>query len=230
MNARGIFITGTDTGIGKTFCSVGLVEAAVARGVRVGVMKPVAAGATRGADGWRNEDAEQLIAAAHCTLPYDWVNPYCLPEAMSPHLAARAAGVTLDLPTIRSYCERIAFANDWTLVEGAGGWLAPLNDTESIADLARALAFPVLMVVGLRLGCLNHAQLTWNAIAASGCRRAGWVANRVDPTMVAADANLQTLSERLGEAPLATIPHAASPAARRAALDSAASRLCNVSL
>ncbi len=230
MNTRGVFVTGTDTGIGKTFCSVGLIEAAVARGVRVGVMKPVAAGATHGADGWRNEDAEQLIAAAHSTLPYDWVNPYCLPEPMSPHLAARAAGVALDLAAIRSCCERISFGSDWTLIEGAGGWLAPLTDRETIADLARLLDFPVLMVVGLKLGCLNHAQLTWHAISASGCRRAGWIANRIDPTMAAVDANLQTLSERLGEAPLATIPHGASPAARRAALDSAASRLCNVSL
>lgn len=230
MNTRGVFVTGTDTGIGKTFCSVGLVEAAVARGVRVGVMKPVAAGATRRPDGWRNEDAEQLIAAAQSTLPYGWVNPYCLPEPMSPHLAARAAGVALDLPTIQSYCERIAFASDWTLVEGAGGWLAPLTDHETIADLARLLDFPVLLVVGLKLGCLNHAQLTWDAIAASGCRRAGWIANGVDPTMAAVDANLQTLSERLGEAPLATIPHGASRTARRAALDSVASRLCNVSL
>lgn len=229
MNTRGVFITGTDTGIGKTFCSVGLVEAAIARGVRVGVMKPVAAGATRGADGWRNEDAEQLIAAAGTSLPYDWVNPYCLPEPLSPHLAARAAGVTLDLPTIRSYCERIAFASDWMLVEGAGGWLAPLTDRETIADLARLLDFPVLMVVGMKLGCLNHAQLTWHAIAASGCRRAGWIANGIDPAMLAADANLQTLTERLGEAPLATIPHAATGAARRAALDSAASRLLRVS-
>ncbi|HPM25466.1 MAG TPA: dethiobiotin synthase [Phycisphaerae bacterium] len=230
MNSRGVFVTGTDTGIGKTFCSVGLVEAAVARGVRVGVMKPVAAGATRRADGWRNDDAEQLISAARSTLPYDCVNPYCLPEPLSPHLAARAAGVTLDLAVIRSGCERISFGSDWTLVEGAGGWLAPLTDRETIADLARLLDFPVLMVVGLKLGCLNHAQLTWNAVAASGCRRAGWIANRIDPTMAAADANLQTLSERLGEAPLATIPHGASPAARRTALDSAASRLCNVSL
>jgi dethiobiotin synthetase len=229
MSPRGVFITGTDTGIGKTFCSVGLVEAAVARGVRVGVMKPVAAGAARGADGWRNEDAEQLLAAAQSTLSYDWVNPYCLPEPISPHLAARAAGVTIDLPTIRGYCERIAFESDWTLVEGAGGWLAPLNDSENIADLAQLLDFPVLMVVGMRLGCLNHAQLTWSAIAASRCRRAGWIANGIDPAMPAADANLQTLSQRLGEPPLATIPHAASPAARRAALDSAASRLLQVS-
>jgi dethiobiotin synthetase len=230
MNRRGVFVTGTDTGIGKTFCSVGLIEAAVARGVRVGVMKPVAAGATRGADGWRNEDAEQLIAAAQSALPYDSVNPYCLPEPLSPHLAARAAGVTLDLAAIHSCCERISFGSDWTLVEGAGGWLAPLTDRETIADLARLLDFPVLMIVGLKLGCLNHAQLTWNAIAASDCRRAGWIANAIDPTMAAVDANLQTLSERLGEAPLATILHGASPAARRAALDSAASRLCNVSL
>lgn len=229
MNHRGVFITGTDTGIGKTFCSVGLIEAAVARGVRVGVMKPVAAGATRSAVGWRNEDAERLITAARSTLPYDWVNPYCLPEPLSPHLAARTAGVALDLSTIQGYCERIAFENDWTLVEGAGGWLAPLNDTESIADLARALDFPVLMIVGLRLGCLNHARLTWDAIAASGCRRAGWIANGIDPSMMAIDANLQTLVERLGEAPMATLPHGASPAARRAALDSAASRLLAVS-
>lgn len=232
MNAarHGVFVTGTDTGIGKTWCSVGLLEALAARGLRVAGLKPVAAGAVQTRAGWRNDDALALQAAASVPLPYEQVNPLCLPEPCSPHLAARAAGRRIDLDTLAAHCERVAFDCDWLLVEGAGGWLAPLTDEETIADLAQRLDLPVLLVVGMRLGCLNHAQLAWQAIGRDGCRRAGWIANVIDPATARLDEQIETLTRRLGCAPLAALAHGLEPAARRAALSAAAWRLYNVSL
>ncbi len=227
---RGTFVTGTDTGIGKTWCAVGLLEALGERGLRVAGLKPVAAGAAQTAAGWRNDDALALQAAATIALPYETVNPLCLPEPCSPHLAARAAGRDIDIAALAAHCERVAFECDWLLVEGAGGWLAPLTEELSIADFARRLGLPVLLVVGMRLGCLNHAQLTWQAIARDGCRRAGWIANVVEPTALRLREQVETLTRRLGSAPLAVLAHGLEPAARRAALAAAAWRLYNVSL
>jgi dethiobiotin synthetase len=225
-----VFVTGTDTEIGKTWCSVGLLDALAARGLRVAGLKPVAAGAVPTAAGWRNDDALALQAAASVELPYDRVNPVCLPEPCSPHLAAKAAGVRIDLDALAAHCERVAFECDWLLVEGAGGWLAPLTDEQTIADLARRLGLPVLMVVGMRLGCLNHAQLSWEAIARDGCQRAGWIANVVDPHTARLGEQVETLTRRLGSAPLAVLARGLEPPARRAALTAAAWRLYNVSL
>jgi dethiobiotin synthetase len=227
---RGVFVTGTDTEIGKTWCSVGLLEALAARGLRVAGLKPVAAGAVHTTAGWRNDDALALQAAASVVLPYERVNPLCLPEACSPHLAARAAGVRIDLAALVTHCERVAFDTDWLLVEGAGGWLAPLTEEQSIADFAQRLGMPVLLVVGMRLGCLNHAQLTWEAMDRHGCRRAGWIANVVDPLTPRLDEQVETLTRRLGGAPLAVLPRGLETAARRAALALAAWRLYTVSL
>jgi dethiobiotin synthetase len=221
----GVFVTGTDTEVGKTWCSIGLVEAMVATGRRVGVMKPVAAGATLGAEGWRNDDAVALARAANTGHPYEWVNPYCLRQPMAPHLAARIDDVRLDFAVIGTRYQQIAADSDWVLVEGAGGWLAPLTDTLSIADLAARLALPVLMVVGMRLGCLNHAQLTWQAITASGVPRAGWIANVIDPDVVELDAQIATLTQRLGAAPLARVGWREDGVTRRRALAAAAARL-----
>lgn len=227
--ARGVFVTGTDTGIGKTWCSVGLLEGVAALGLRAVGLKPIAAGATPTVDGWRNDDALALQRAANVTLTYAQVNPCCLRAPLSPHLAARAEGRVIELAELRTHCERIASACDWMLVEGAGGWLVPLTERESIADLAQLLDLPVLLVVGIRLGCLNHAQLSWEAIARSGCSQAGWVANQVDPEVDAADAQVDTLTQRLGVPPLARVPHTTDAAARRAALAAAAVRLSGVS-
>jgi dethiobiotin synthetase len=225
----GVFVTGTDTEVGKTWCSVGLVEAMVATGCRVGVMKPVAAGALATPDGWRNDDALALQQAANTGHPYEWINPYCLRQPMSPHLAAKIDDVRIEFDHLDSIYRQIAADSGWVLVEGAGGWLAPLTDTQSIADLAARLALPVLMVVGMRLGCLNHAQLTWQAIAARGLPRAGWIANVIDPEIAALEAQLETLTQRLGCAPLARIGWREDGTARRTALAAAVSGLCNVS-
>jgi dethiobiotin synthetase len=227
--AGGVFVTGTDTEVGKTWCSVGLVEAMVATGRRVGVMKPVAAGAVATPDGWRNEDALALQHAANTGHPYSWINPYCLREPMSPHLAAKIDDVRVDFDVLDNRYSQIAADSDWVLVEGAGGWLAPLTDTLSIADLAARLALPVVMVVGMRLGCLNHAQLTWQSIAARSLPQAGWIANVIDPEVGALEAQLETLTQRLGCPPLARVGWREDGAARRDALAAAVSGLCNVS-
>src|SRR5580698_6915263 len=162
--AAGLFITGTDTGIGKTVVARLIVRSMVASAVRVAVMKPVAAGGIMTEQGLRNEDALGLIADCNVVMPYASVNPYCLSAPVSPHLAARDAGLTIELDHLEQQFATLAAAADCVIVEGAGGWLAPLNDQQFIADLAATLDLPVLLVVGLRLGCLNHALLTAAAI------------------------------------------------------------------
>jgi len=222
MSARGLFVTGTDTGIGKTVVACALVRAFLARGERVAVMKPIASGAMRTAEGLRNEDALSLIAATGRPLRYDLVNPFCFEPAISPHIAADDDKIEIDLGTIRAAFEALAVDCDRVVVEGAGGWLAPVSRRESMADLARALDVPVVMVVGLRLGCLNHAQLTRQAIRATGVRFAGWIANRLGPPMEREAENLATLEERLAEPPLALVPFCTE---RQLLLEAAAAQL-----
>jgi dethiobiotin synthetase len=206
MTSKGIFITGTDTGVGKTVVSVALTRALAARGVRVSVMKPVASGSDPTPAGLRNSDALALMSAASVDAGYDIVNPYCFAPPISPHIAAREAGVEIDLQFLRSRFDALADGSDYVVVEGAGGWLAPVSDTAAMADLAAALALPVLLVVGLRLGCLNHALLTRESMATRGAAFAGWVANAIDPGFERAAENLATLTARLGAPPLAHVP------------------------
>jgi dethiobiotin synthetase len=208
----GLFVTGTDTAVGKTVVARLLVRSLAAGGARVAVMKPVAAGADLTPEGLRNEDALGLIADSNVALPYDTVNPYCLAEPVSPHLAARAAGVTIELARIQECFARLRDSADHVIVEGAGGWLVPLGERLFVADLAAALALPVLLVVGLRLGCLNHALLTAAAIRQRGLRLAGWVANHIDPDFARLPENLLTLQQHLGMPPLAVVAHGAQAA------------------
>jgi len=224
IRPRGFFVTGTDTGVGKTVVATALTRALVARGRRVAVMKPVASGSDPTPEGLRNADALALIAAGNVAVPYEAVNPYCFLPPISPHIAAREAGVAVDLALLRARLDALAAGSDCVVVEGAGGWLAPISETAAIADLATTLGLPVLLVVGLRLGCLNHARLTREAIAARGAAFAGWVANAVDPGFERAAENLATLTAHLGE-PLARV---AFMAAGQAApeLSEAAARLC----
>ena len=204
----GLFVTGTDTGVGKTVVARLIVRSLAATGVRVAVMKPVAAGSFMTLAGPRNEDALGLIADSNVVMPYATVNPYCLAEPVSPHLAARQAGVTIELAHLAECFATLQAAADLVIVEGAGGWLAPLNDREFIADLAAALDLPVLLVVGLRLGCLNHTLLTAAAIRQRGVVLAGWIANHIDPDFPRVEENLATLEQHLGMAPIARIGHA----------------------
>jgi dethiobiotin synthetase len=206
VNARGVFITGTDTGVGKTVVAAAVVRGLVARGLRVAVMKPVASGSERTPEGLRNEDALRLIAASNVAAAYERVNPYCFEPAISPHIAAEEAGIAIDLTRIRQSFEGLASSSDRIVVEGAGGWLAPVGSHDTIADLAAVLELPTVLVVGLRLGCINHALLTKLAIHSRGVRFAGWVANTIDPAMSRRRENIETLTRLLGEPPLAMVP------------------------
>jgi dethiobiotin synthetase len=206
VNTRGVFITGTDTGVGKTVVAAGLVRGLVAQGQRVAVMKPIASGSERTSEGLRNEDALALMAASNVPAPYASVNPYCFEPAISPHIAADDAGIRVDLAQIRRSFESLADRSDWLVAEGAGGWLAPIGAATSIRDLAETLHLPVVMVVGLRLGCINHALLTKLAIESHGARFAGWVANTIDPAMARRTENLETLIRLIGKPPLAIVP------------------------
>jgi dethiobiotin synthetase len=207
---RSLFIAGTDTGVGKTWFAVQLLEALTRAGVRAAGMKPVAAGAMPTADGLRNEDALALIAASRAKLPYELVNPYCLAEPTSPHLAAAASRITIECALIKANFDTISAQKDTIIVEGAGGWLAPIGSPTTpgqvgptMADVALALQLPVLLVVGVRLGCINHALLTADAIRRSGLRLIGWVANPVDPAFADQDRFVESLAMRLPEPLLA---------------------------
>jgi dethiobiotin synthetase len=203
---RGFFITGTDTGVGKTLIAVALTRALVARGLRTAVMKPVAAGGIHTPEGLRNDDALELLAASNVKAPYEDVNPWMLSMPASPHLAARADGVSIRHERIAAAFARLGEISDLVIVEGAGGWYAPISATETMADIAGKLALPVVLVVGLRLGCLNHALLTREALRAGGIVFAGWIANRLAAEMPLVGANIDTLSSRFGAAPLAVVP------------------------
>ena len=209
--SRGFFITGTDTGVGKTLASVALTRALVARGLRVAVMKPVAAGTVKTPEGEFNDDALDLLAASNVKAAYEDVNPWLLQTPASPHLAARFDGVSIRHERIVGAYLRLAKHADLLLAEGAGGWLAPISATETMADVAERLALPVILVVGLRLGCLNHALLTRDGIRARGLPFAGWIANRLQSEMPFANANIETLTTRFGVAPLGVIPVGTDP-------------------
>ncbi|HEY5790721.1 MAG TPA: dethiobiotin synthase, partial [Gammaproteobacteria bacterium] len=205
-SARGLFVTGTDTGVGKTLVAAALRLRLRAAGLRVAGYKPVAAGCDAGAGGLRNSDAELLRASATERWPYAAVNPYALAPPIAPHLAAAEAGVTLDLERLVAGYATLAEASDAVVVEGAGGWLVPLDDRLTLADLAARLGLDVVLVVGVRLGCLNHALLTAASVAAHGLRLAGWVANVIDPEVERLDGQLETLRRRLAAPCLGCIP------------------------
>ena len=203
---QGFFVTGTDTGVGKTLVAVALTRAFVARGIRTAVMKPVAAGVVQTPDGPRNDDALELLAQSNVSATYEDVNPWLLTTPASPHLAARHDGVTISHDRILAAHRRLAEQADLVIVEGAGGWLAPISSVATMADIAGKLAMPVILVVGLRLGCLNHALLTREAIRSCGLPFAGWIANKMTAEMPLANANIETLASRFGVAPLAIVP------------------------
>lgn len=211
MAAVSYFVTGTDTEVGKTLVSCALLRALAGRHTKVVGMKPVAAGTQATPQGPQNEDVLALRAAGTLAVAPELDNPYCFDDPVSPHIAARRAGQTISVDLLAERYRRLAAQADAVVVEGAGGFLVPLNDQHTSADLAQALGLPVVLVVGLRLGCLNHALLTQEAILARGLTLAGWVANRIDPAMRSADDNLATLRARLKAPLLADIPWLAQP-------------------
>lgn len=204
---NGIFVTGTDTGVGKTLISCALLHAYAAMGKRAVGMKPVAAGC----EGEACEDVALLMAASSIRAPADWVNPYAFVPPIAPHVAAQEAGVTIRLETIRDAYQNLANLAEMVVVEGVGGFRVPLNRREDTADLAAALGLPVVLVVGMRLGCLSHALLTAEVVAARGLRLAGWVANHIDPAMERFGSSLDALRQRLDAPLLAVVEYAPHP-------------------
>lgn len=208
MNGKGVFITGTDTEVGKTYVAAAVVSALTGRGLRVCGYKPVAAGCEQTADGWRNEDALQLQAAGNSKASYAQLNPVALPPAIAPHIAAEELAVSLSVSHLLQAQQYLQAQHDWVVTEGAGGWTVPLNDQERLSDLAIAMRQPVILVVGMRLGCINHALLTAEAIGASGLPLIGWVANHLSANMPRAAENRQAIAERLTAPLLAELPYA----------------------
>jgi dethiobiotin synthetase len=217
--SRGLFVTGTDTGVGKTLVACALVHALRARGLRVAPMKPVAAGAILRDGSWVNEDTLALAeAAGPGAPPLSDITPVLLREPMAPHIAAARENRSIAVPSLVDAHHRLAKDADFTVVEGVGGFRVPLGPKIDSADLAVALGLPVVLVVGLRLGCLNHALLTAAAIELAKLRLAGWIANAIDPAMTAAEENIAALAERLPAPLLGSLPF--SPAANALVLAS----------
>ena len=208
--SQAYFITGTDTEIGKTHATCALLATAAHQGLRSVALKPVAAGTD--ATG-RNDDVVRLMAASNVSLPERTVNPWLLTEPLSPHIAARHAGVEITAATIIETFHLADERTDLILVEGVGGLYVPLSDTLTQPELIRQLDIPVILVVGLRLGCLNHALLTAAAIEQEGLQFAGWIGNKIDPAFQASGENIQTLNERLKAPCLGILPNDATASA-----------------
>jgi len=198
---KDLFITGTDTGVGKTVISCALLSMLKQQGKTVLGMKPIASGCQQTPQGLRNEDAEQLIRFSSQSMPYSLVNPYAYEAPIAPHIAAEQSGDKIDLEVIRERYLALSAQCDQVIVEGVGGWLVPVNETQTIADLACQLDMPVLLVVGLRLGCINHALLSYQAILHAGLNCVGWVANQVESDMLRLDENVAAIKNRI-DAPL----------------------------
>ena len=209
------FVVGTDTGIGKTHASCALLHALARRHARVCGMKPIAAGGVESAGGPTNEDSIAHRAASTVRVPPELDNPILLPEPLSPHIAAARAGRPIEFAPVLAAVDRLRAVTDALVVEGAGGFLVPLSDTRTGADLAVALQMPLLLVVGMRLGCLNHALLTADAIRARGLELAGWIANRVDPHFLCPEENMAYLRAHLGAPLWADLPFSDNPDPRR---------------
>lgn len=207
MSAQGIFITGTDTGIGKTLVSAALLAALNRSGSLAVGMKPVASGAQNTDLGWRNADAQLLQAHSSPQPDYNVVNPYVFSEAVAPHIAAAAVGSSILLEPLLAAYARLAERANAVVVEGIGGWAVPLGPSLMQADLVRALGLPVILVVGLKLGCLNHALLSAQRIQADGCRLLGWIGNSLSADMPRQAENVETLRQRLTVPCLGILPH-----------------------
>ncbi len=222
--SRGVFITGTDTGIGKTTASCALLLALRARGLRAIGMKPVASGCERTPDGWRNDDALRLLAASDPQPDYALVNPYALPAPTAPELAAADVHVSVELDPLRVAFDALSAQCDGVVVEGVGGWAAPLSAQHDQADLVRALELPVILVVGLRLGCISHARLTARAIRGDGMKLLGWIGSAVDPAFERRGETIAILDRVIPAPRLGVLEHGANETQHSTALTEAARR------
>lgn len=203
--SESVFIAGTDTGVGKTHVAVRLIQQYIAQGYKVVGMKPVAAGCEMIDGVWQNEDVAKLLAASNVQAPREWVSPYCFDEPIAPHIAAAKHGVQIDIATIQQAYKNLQDLADIVVVEGAGGLLVPIDEQRTMADITKALNLPVILVVNIKLGCLNHTLLTVEALKARHIRFSGWVAN-VIATSEYAQENINSLMERL------QMPHLCLPA------------------
>lgn len=204
---NGFFVTGTDTGVGKTWMAAALIHALASHGLRVAGLKPLACGGRATADGWRHEDAELLMQHASVKLSYAAVNPFLLREPIAPHIAANHACIRLSAAALHERCISMEKETEYLMIEGVGGWEVPLNANETTADFARLLDLPVILVVGIRLGCLNHALLTRDAVLRQKLTIAAWIANIIDPNMSNIPENIAALEKRLPAPRLGTVPH-----------------------
>lgn len=201
------FVTGTDTGVGKTRAAVGLLGALARRGLTVAGMKPIASGSSLTVDGLRNDDALALAAASTVRVRYADVNPYAFAPAIAPHIAAAEEGRIIELPVLERAYERLALIAEAVVIEGAGGWLTPIGESRTLAEFAAMVDAQVILVVGLKLGCINHALLTERAIRAAGVSLAGWVGSAIDPAFERAQENRAALRERIGAPCLGILEH-----------------------
>jgi dethiobiotin synthetase len=202
----GVLITGTDTAVGKTEIAAGLLAAFKARGITAAGMKPIASGCVPGDDGLQSDDAIRLMAVSGVDATYAEVNPYPLADPIAPHIAAGQAGIEIKVGVIRKAYQALAQRAERVVVEGVGGWRVPLGPALALSDLPNALGVPVILVVGLRLGCLNHSLLTAESIRARGVRLVGWIANEIDPDMRARDENIATLAALMDAPTLGVVP------------------------
>jgi dethiobiotin synthetase len=207
--ARGVFVTGTDTGVGKTVVAAALLRGLVREGLKVAGMKPVASGAELSACGLRNADALALARAANVKAAYETINPYCFAPPIAPHIAASDAGCVIDVRHLRQRFDALASTADCVVVEGAGGWLTPIGRAQTMADIAIALDLPVVLVIALKLGCINHALLTARALAAAGAELAGWVGNSIAPDFDRKADNIAALEGLLQQPAAAIVSYAA---------------------
>ncbi|MCK5640700.1 MAG: dethiobiotin synthase [Gammaproteobacteria bacterium] len=217
--AQGIFITGTDTGVGKTLISIGLMQVLQDAGHTVVGMKPVASGCEQTPEGLRNDDACMLLDQSSTPPDYDQLNPYAFEPAIAPHIAAEKAGCRIELEVIKEHYQMLSAQADYVVVEGAGGWLVPLGEDINIADVAKALDLPVILVVAIKLGCLNQALLTAESINNYGGKLVGWVANMTCKEVVCAGENIETLKQNIDSPLLGIIPFNHSHNAKSVASD-----------
>lgn len=206
MSKSAFFITGTDTDVGKTFIAASLLVAAKEQNLSTAALKPIAAGCENTAEGLRNSDALLLQSVITQSLAYEQINPIALTSAIAPHIAAQQEKRNLSADRLAGFCRGSLHSADFTLVEGAGGWRVPISPRETMADLAKILHLPVILVVGMRLGCINHALLTVEAIRNDGLMLAGWVANCIDPNMPALEENIDSLCARIPAPCMAVVP------------------------
>ena len=194
---QAFFVTGTDTGVGKTHVACKLIRDYVAQGYKTIGMKPVAAGGDLVNGKWVNDDVLKLEQASNVKAPRELINPYSFKEAVAPHIAAEIVGIEIKIDVIKEAFQALSKLADIIIVEGAGGFLVPLNDHQSMADLPAALDIPVILVVGMKLGCINHSLLTVEAIKARGLKLHGWVANQIEPDMDFYNNNIATIAEKI---------------------------------